>query len=61
MLAVTISVIFSSPPYNFISSSVGLTYISPVIGAFLGTLIAGPITDWSAKILSRRNHGIYEP
>lgn len=32
----TASLILSSPPYNFQSSMVGLTYISSVIGVFIG-------------------------
>ncbi|KAJ7096587.1 MFS general substrate transporter [Mycena belliarum] len=61
LFAVSVSIIFSSPPYNFSSASVGLTYIGPLIAAFIGTLLAGPLTGYSARILSKRNQGIFEP
>jgi hypothetical protein len=40
---------------------VGLTYIGPLIGTFIGAAIAGPLSDYSARVLSKRNKGIYEP
>ena len=39
---------------NYLSSA------AIVIG-FLACVVAGPASDWSAKYLSRRNHGKYEP
>ncbi|KAK4701109.1 hypothetical protein P7C70_g5130, partial [Phenoliferia sp. Uapishka_3] len=61
VLAVSISVIFAYPPYNFSAGSVGLAYLGPFVGALMGSLIAGPLTSMSARILSRRNRGTYEP
>ncbi|KAF7302671.1 MFS general substrate transporter [Mycena chlorophos] len=61
LFAVSVSVIFGAPPYNFTAAQVGLTYMGPFISAALATLIAGPITNWCARVLSRRNKGIYEP
>ncbi|KAJ7679187.1 MFS general substrate transporter [Mycena polygramma] len=61
IFAVTVSIIFSQPPYNFSAASVGLTYIGPLIAAFIGTLLAGPLTGYCARILSKHNKGIFEP
>ncbi|KAJ7822101.1 MFS general substrate transporter [Mycena olivaceomarginata] len=61
LFAVTVSIIFSEPPYNFSAASVGLTYIGPLIAAFIATLLAGPLTSACARVLSKRNKGIFEP
>lgn len=57
----TASSILSSPPYNFDSLQVGLTYIAPSIGALLGGLYSGPLTDWFMIRLAKRNNGVREP
>ena len=36
-------------------------YAGPFIGAILGFFLAGLLADWSAKIMIRRNKGVYEP
>ena len=36
-------------------------YAGPFVGAILGFLLAGLLADWSAKIMIRRNNGVYEP
>jgi MFS family permease len=59
MIAVTISLIFSSPPYNFTVSQVGLTNLSGFVASVLGTLVAQPLSDGLAVYLSKRNGGVY--
>lgn len=49
------------PPYNFNASSIGLMSLPAFIGTTLGTLIAGPMSDWWILYCSRKNKGIYEP
>ncbi|KAJ6561902.1 MFS general substrate transporter [Mycena capillaripes] len=61
LFAVTVSIIFSQPPYSFSAASVGLTYVGPLIAAFISTLLAGPLTGYCARVLSKRNKGIFEP
>ncbi|EFX00468.1 major facilitator superfamily transporter [Grosmannia clavigera kw1407] len=39
----------------------GYAYTGAFLGAVLGFIIAGLLADWSAKFLTRRNKGIYEP
>ncbi|TVY93179.1 putative MFS-type transporter [Lachnellula willkommii] len=61
MIAVTISLIFSSPPYNFSVAQVGLTNLSGFVASVLGTLVAQPLSDGLAVYMSKRNQGVYEP
>ncbi|OJJ77179.1 hypothetical protein ASPBRDRAFT_190512 [Aspergillus brasiliensis CBS 101740] len=49
------------PPYNFNSAQIGLFNLSGLVGGIIGSIIGGPLTDWVAITISRRNHGIYEP
>ncbi|TKA25236.1 hypothetical protein B0A50_05934 [Salinomyces thailandicus] len=58
----TASTIFSAPPYNFSSSIVGLTYISPMLGTLGAAIYNGYFSDILAKRLARRNEqGVFEP
>ncbi|KAF8176697.1 MFS general substrate transporter [Mycena galopus ATCC 62051] len=61
LFAVTVSIIFSLPPYSFSAASVGLTYVGPLIAAFIACVLAGPLTAFCARFLSKRNKGIFEP
>ena len=56
-----IKAIFLGPPLWFDEVHTGYMYTGPFIGAVLGFLLAGLLADWSAKIMIRRNRGIYEP
>ncbi|KAK5058896.1 hypothetical protein LTR84_011160 [Exophiala bonariae] len=56
----TASVILSSPPYNFSSSMVGLSYLSCCVGVVVGSLISGRFSDWLTIKLARRNDGFME-
>lgn len=59
--SVSLSQLFSVPPYNFKVSSIGLTVLSAFIGTIFGNLVPGPTADWLVKYMSRKNNGIYEP
>lgn len=59
--SVSLSQNFSKPPYGFTTRQTGLTVLSSFIGAFLGNLIPGPLSDWLVKYMSRKNNGVYEP
>lgn len=48
-------------PYNFSPANIGLFHLAGFIGATLGALVGGPLSDWSAVYLARRNGGIFEP
>ncbi|CAI6097655.1 unnamed protein product [Clonostachys chloroleuca] len=57
----TASLILSSPPYNFSASIVGLSYVSCLIGVFIGAYFSGPLGDKFILWKARRNNGIMEP
>ncbi|CAK7206912.1 hypothetical protein SEUCBS139899_009719 [Sporothrix eucalyptigena] len=59
--SLSLSSIFGAAPYNFSTGAIGLTVLSPFVGDIIGNLVPGPITDWLAVRLSRRNNGVYEP
>ena len=53
--------LFSPPPYNFGPVALGLMSIPALIGAIIGSIYGGPLSDWLILILSKRNNGVYEP
>lgn len=59
--SVALAQVFTKSPYFFTTAQVGLTVLSAFIGATLGNIIPGPLCDWLAKYMSRKNRGIYEP
>lgn len=60
-LNLTQSQVFAAPPYNFSSSKIGFFNFAILIGAFIGLLTAGPLSDFIAARLTKRNRGIREP
>jgi MFS family permease len=58
-ISITISQIFSSPPYNFTVSQVGLTNLSSFVASLLATIVAEPLTDGIARFMARKNGGVY--
>ncbi|ERS98568.1 hypothetical protein HMPREF1624_05353 [Sporothrix schenckii ATCC 58251] len=61
LISITLSQIFSAPPYSFSVSSVGATNVSSFVATLLATAIAGPAIDGVVKAMSRRNGGTFEP
>ncbi|KAL5526994.1 hypothetical protein ACEPAF_8723 [Sanghuangporus sanghuang] len=63
-LSVSVSMLFSDPAfgYGYGAGVVGLIAgVGPFIAAFLGNVIAGPLSDWTVTFMARRNGGVYEP
>jgi hypothetical protein len=58
-ISITLSQIFSAPPYNFSVTAVGLTNLSAFAASLLATLIAGPLIDGLVKKMSMRNGGTF--
>jgi MFS family permease len=52
---------FAAPPYNFSSETIGFFNFAVLIGAMIGLFTAGPLSDYVAAQLTRRNRGIREP
>ncbi|KAF2852509.1 MFS transporter-like protein [Plenodomus tracheiphilus IPT5] len=61
LISITLSQIFSAPPYNFSVSSMGATNVSSFVASVIATVVAGPIIDGIAKWMSTRNGGTFEP
>ncbi|KAF5986294.1 major facilitator superfamily transporter [Fusarium coicis] len=56
-----ISIVFSAPPYNFTTAGIGYMALGPFVGNIFGSILGGPLADWTVVRLARRNGGIYEP
>ncbi|KAM0315668.1 hypothetical protein ACHAO8_003719 [Botrytis cinerea] len=56
----TASLILSAPPYNFSSSMVGLSYVSPLLGVACASFYSGVIGDKVVLWFARRNKGVLE-
>ena len=56
----TASLILSAAPYNFSSSMVGLSYVSPLVGVACGSFYSGMIGDRVVLWLARRSKGVLE-
>ena len=61
VFSVVNAAIFTLPPYNFTVDQVGLISISPFVLSLIGEALAGPLNDYICLVLTKRNHGIYEP
>ncbi|KAL8943395.1 MAG: hypothetical protein Q9216_001104 [Gyalolechia sp. 2 TL-2023] len=61
VLSETVSEIYRHEDYHFSPLAVGLVYISPFVGGILGTAVAGKVSDFIVRAMSRRNGGVYEP
>ncbi|KAL1857657.1 hypothetical protein Daus18300_010177 [Diaporthe australafricana] len=61
VMSAALSTYMILPPYNFNSTQIGLMNLAPFIGNTLGSLICGPLSDWTILRLAKRNQGIYEP
>ncbi|KAL5363877.1 major facilitator superfamily domain-containing protein [Aspergillus floccosus] len=61
LISLTLSQIFSAPPYNFSVGGVGATNVSSFVASLIGTLVAGPLVDGVATRLAKMNRGTFEP
>lgn len=61
VMTTALSTYMLEPPYEFSASQIGLMSLAPFIGQTLGSIIVGPLSDYVALRLSKRNNGIYEP
>jgi MFS family permease len=60
-IGIILAAVFLGPPLFWNEVKTGYAYAGAFIGAIAGFLVAGGLADWSAKFLTRRNNGIYEP
>lgn len=52
---------FAAPPYNFSSQTIGFFNFAVFVGGMIGLFTCGPLSDWVAAHLTRRNNGVREP
>lgn len=60
-LNLTQAQVFAAPPYNFTSTKIGFFNFAILIGQGIGLFTAGPLSDFIAARLTKRNKGIREP
>lgn len=60
-IGVIVAAVFLGPPFFWNEVEAGYAYTGAFVGALAGFAIAGAFSDWSAKYLTRRNGGVYEP
>lgn len=53
------SQIWSVPPYNLTVAQNGYFWVGPFVGGVLA-VVAGPLCDWSARVMAKFNQGLYE-
>lgn len=61
LLGIVLAAIMIGPPLWFNEVQTGYMYGGAVIGAVLGFAVAGVLSDSSARWLTKRNNGIFEP
>ena len=61
MIGVILAAVFLTPPLLFNEVETGYMYAGAFIGAVLGFIIAGLLSDSAARFLTKRNGGVYEP
>lgn len=61
LIGVVLAAIFLGPPLFFNEVRTGYMYIGAFVGALVGFVVSGLLSDWSARWMTRRNKGIYEP
>jgi hypothetical protein len=60
-IGVVLAAIFLGPPLWFDEVETGYLYTGAFIGAILGLVFSGALSDWSASVMIKWNKGRYEP
>lgn len=60
-IGVLLGKFFFGPPLWWTEIDTGYAYTGAFIGAIGGFIVAGGLADWSAKLMTKWNGGIYEP
>ncbi|KAI9808293.1 MAG: hypothetical protein M1825_004750 [Sarcosagium campestre] len=61
LIGVVLAAIFLGPPLFFDEVKTGYMYTGAFVGALLGFILSGVLADWSARFMTARNRGVYEP
>jgi len=60
-ISTVIAEIFGGPPNFFSNTKVGYFYVGPFVGGIIGFIVAGLLSDWLCKVMTRANNNVYEP
>jgi hypothetical protein len=60
-IGVILAQFFLGYPLWWTEVDTGYAYTGAFIGAIMGFVISGLLADWSAKVMTRWNNGVYEP
>ncbi|KAK3352813.1 major facilitator superfamily domain-containing protein [Lasiosphaeria hispida] len=60
-IGVIMAQFFLATPLWWDEVNTGYAYTAAFIGAILGFIIAGALSDWSARYMTKLNGGVYEP
>ncbi len=61
LIGIVLAAIMLGPPLFFNEVETGYMYTGAFLGALVGFGLAGLLSDWSVKSMTRRNNGVYEP
>lgn len=61
LLGVILAIVVIKPPLSFDEVKTGYMYTGAFVGAIVGFIMSGLLTDWSIAWLSKRNNGVFEP
>ena len=61
LIGIVLAAIMLGPPLLFNEVQTGYMYTGAFIGAILGFLLAGILSDSSARFMTKKNGGVYEP
>jgi MFS family permease len=60
-IGIILAAIFLGPPLWWGEVETGYAYTGAFTGAILGFILSGALSDWSAKYMTQKNGGVYEP
>ncbi|KAL9060806.1 MAG: hypothetical protein Q9162_000510 [Coniocarpon cinnabarinum] len=60
-LNLTEAQVFAAPPYGWKPANVGFTNFAVLVGGIIGLVTSGPLSDYIAMRLTRKNRGVREP
>ena|ERR1700761_4567501 len=61
VLSESMDKIYRNPNYGFSSLETGLVYLSPFVGAVIGSAMGGKMSDIISTFMAKRNDGVFEP
>lgn len=61
LIGIDLAALYSTFPYLLPVSQIGYLYTGSFLGALLGFFLSGLLSDYSARVLTKLNHGIFEP